>query len=887
MSPRTFWRHLLRESRGSRGRIVFFVACLAAGVASVTAVAGLSAGLEQGIRREAKTLLAADLSVRGRRPIPQEVHEAIDRIGGAERTGVREMLTLVAADAPSAGSDPPRSVLVELKSLEGLYPFYGDLELEPPGPIDGLLDATSAVVAPEILGRLQLAVGDSLKIGGASFRIAGTVLSEPDRIAGRITMGPRLFVSHAGLERAGLVRLGSRVNYKVLVRLPAERQADLEAIAEEIDAQLVADGRHRVETFTEAQPSMRRGLERTGRYLALAALLSLLIGGLGVAQTVRAWLAGRMDAIAVLKCLGYRPREVLWLYLGQTVALGLLGSLAGVALGVAVQFAATRLLADTLPVAGLELIQPWALARGLVLGIGVALLSSLPPLAAARRVPPVRVLRRDTSPLPPSRLALGGTVVTLLASCTALAAWQAGSWLRGALFTGGLLVVAVILALAAVGLTRLATRPRSHARLWLRQGLAALERPGSSTVGGIVALGVGVVALLGMFLVERALSAELAREFPRDAPTAFLIDIQPDQWPGVEALLREQQSGSIDSVPMVMARIAAVDGRRSEEIQAEIGDGPQRRGGRSGERGRAEERREAASRREGGPPGGDAREGWTLRREQRLTYLETLPADNEIIAGPAAGEASASPWSDPQAAEISVEEEFARGLGVDIGSVVTLDIQGVELDLKVTSLRRVDWGTFGINFFLVVEPGVLEAAPQSRLAAARLPRGGEQEVQDALAAAFPNVTMIRTREVLEKIATLLERLSLGVRLLGGLTVLAGLAILAGAVSAGSIRRGAEVALLKTLGMTRRQVVASFATEYALMGLVAGVIGTAGGAVLAYFVVTRGMEVTWQTEPLWLVASVGATVALAVASGLAASGGALRKRPVEVLRSVAG
>jgi len=266
-----------------------------------------------------------------------------------------------------------------------------------------------------------------------------------------------------------------------------------------------------------------------------------------------------------------------------------------------------------------------------------------------------------------------------------------------------------------------------------------------------------------------------------------------------------------------------------------------------------------------------------LRREQRLTYLEQLPKDNVILEG--------ALWRDPHLAEVSVEEEFAQGLGVSLGSVLTLDIQGVSLDLTVTSLRRVDWGTFGINFFLVVEPGVLEEAPQSRVAAARLPEGDEQQVQDALAATFPNVTMIRTREVLEKVATTLGRLALGVRLLGGLTIFAGLAILAGAVSATSIRRGAEVALLKTLGMSRRQVVASFATEYVLMGLVAGVIGTVGATVLAYFVVTRGMEVPWRVEPWWLLGSVVGTAMLAVVAGLAASGGALRKRPMEVLRSL--
>lgn len=856
MSPETFLRHLRRESRGSRGRLVFFVACLAAGVAAVVAVAGFSAGLDAGIRSEARTLLAADLDLRGRRPIPAEAKAAVDRVAGAERTDVTEMLTLVAAAPASeaeeekAAKTPARSILTELKMVDGTYPFYGELSLTPPVRLGELLDEGSTVVAPEVLSRLRLAVGDGLRIGGERFSIAGTVDREPDRITGSISMGPRIFLSAEGLERAGLVRLGSRVTYRTLVRLPADREGDLDLIAGEIGGLLAGDGRHRVETFREAQPGLRRSLSRMGNYLGLAALLSLVIGGLGVAQTVRAWLAGRMDAIAVLKCLGYRPREILWLYFGQAVVLACVGSLAGVVLGIGVQLLGVRLLAGTLPVEHFQLFQPAAWGRGLALGVGVAVLSSLPILAAARRVPPIRVLRREAEPLPPSRWALGGALLALLAGLAGLASWQAASWVRGLLFTAGLGLAALILALAARALVRLAKRPRRLTRLWLRQGLAALERPGASATGGIVALGLGVLVLLGMLLVERGLGAELAKDFPRDAPTAFLIDIQRDQWAGVESLLEEQGAGRIDSVPMVMARIAAVDGRSSEELQAEIEAG-----------------------------GGGRRERWTLRREQRLTYLDRLPEDNEVTAGEL--------WGDPDLAEVSVEQEFARELGVGVGSVLTMDIQGVELDLTITSLRRVDWGTFGINFYLMVEPGVLEDAPQSRLAAARLPAGREQRLQDTLAAAYPNVTLIRTREVLEKIAATLERLALGVRLLGVLTVLAGLAILAGAVSASSIRRGAEVALLKTLGMTRRQVVASFATEYALTGLVAGLIGAAGGNLLAWAVLTRGMEIAWRVEPLWLAGTVVATVLLAVGSGLAASVGALRRRPVEVLRSVSG
>ena len=877
MSWSTFFRHLWRESRGSRSKLVFFVACLAIGVAAVVAVAGFCEGLDRGVRAEARQLLAADLAVRGQRPIPDELKAAVDQVPGARRTDVLEMLTLVATpryeDVPAQGSSPAqeaRSQLVELKSIDGHYPFYGNLEIEPRRDLNDLLDAHSAVAAPELLAKLRVRVGDEIRIGGENFRVTGTVSSEPDRIAGAFSMGPRVFLSAAGLERAGLEQFGSRIRYRTLVALPPEHPASIDEVATQLRTHLSADRRHRIETFSEAQPSLRQGLRRMESYLGLAALLSLLIGGVGVAQTVRAWLAGRMDAIAVLKCMGYRPREVLWLYLGQAAVLGLVSSLLGIGLGVGLQVVVARVLAGVLPVEHLEFWQPWALARGLLLGLGVGILFSLPPLMSARRVPPIRVLRRDADPIPLSRVAAGLVGFVLLAGVFALAAWQSRSIDLGARFAGGVVAVTAILAATAFGMTRLAARPRRFTRLWMRQGLAALARPGASTVGATVALGLGVLVILTMFLVERRLSAQFREDVPDDAPSAFLIDIQPGQWAGVQDLLEREDALSVATAPVVMARFTSIDDTPIEELvqrlrnEGKDPDGPER-----GRRGRDRDDEEED----------EDEDRWALRREQRLAYFEELPEDNEIVKGEL--------WSKPGVNEVSVEKEYADSIGVDVGSKMLLNIQGVPLELEVTSIRTVDWGTFGINFYMVVEPGVLEDAPQYRIAAVRLPAGGEQSLQDGLAFDFPNVTMIRVRDVLERITGILSQLGLGVRLLGGLTVLAGLAILAGAVSASSLRRGSEVALLKTLGMTRRQVVAGFATEYALVGLVAGVIGSLGAGVLAWLVVTRGMELSWTFEPLKHLGAVAGTVAMAVFAGLASSSWALQRRPVEALRSAEG
>jgi len=902
----TYLRWLARDSRGARGRLVFFIACLGVGVAAVVAVAGLSASLDGGIRDRARELLAADLAVTSRRPPPPELDALLAAVGTVARADVREMATVVAA--PGRGGEPGPSRLVELKAVGPGYPFYGEVGADwatdpappaaaplpggapepevpsaggspaapegsaaPPDPVSGRpaaaavrsadpdlpspprgaeplsladrLGAHGVLAAPELLAGLGLAPGDTLLVGGEPFTVAGVLRSEPDRLSIGLAFGPRLFVSLAGLERTELVQKGSRVEHRVLVALPPAAGAGELAAATARLRESLPPG-YRVESWRQAQPSVRRGIEQVDRYLGLVALLSLLIGGVGVAQTVRAWVAGRLDAVAALKCLGMRPREVLALYLGQTVLLALAGSVAGAAAGVAVLAIVPRFFTDLVPAALVDPWQPAALGRGLGLGLAAALMFSLPPLLAVLRVPALRVLRRDAEPPPPPRAVTAALALGLAGGVFAMAALQAGSALHGLQFTAALAVTAAVLAGAALALTRAAARlPRAGGGLGWRFALAALARPGAGTVGAVVALGLGVLVVVAMALVERQLGAELSAEVPENAPTVFLIDLQPGQWTGVRRELAAAGALEIDSVPVVMARLASVDGRPVEELVAE----------RRGE--------------------GDAR--WALTREQRLTTLDELPEDNRIVDG--------ALWSLPERPEVSVEEDFARDLGIGVGSRIAFDVQGVPLELWVSSVRAVDWRTFGINFFLVVEPGVLDDAPQHRIATALLPPGSEQGLQDRIAAGYPNVTVIRLREILDRIVAVMRRIGIAVRFLGGFTVAAGAAILAGTAAAGAARRGREAALLKTLGLTRAGVAGLFATEHAAVGAVAGLLGAAGGATVAWLVLTRWMEVGASARPALLAAAIAGAALLAAAAGLAASTRALARPPIEALR----
>lgn len=834
-----------RELRGSAGRIVFFAACLAVGVAAVVAVAGLSHALDGTIRAEARRLLAADIAVSSRRPIPAQVAAAAAALDGARTVEVRELPTVVSVPT---GPDRPAgaSVLCELKAVGPGYPFYGAVEVDPGDRLDALLDDDRVVVAPELLTRLGIGIGDRLRIGGELYTIAGVVTSEPDRLGGSFAFGPRILLSPGALERSGLVGLGSRVSYRLLIGLRTGDAPEVAAAAAAVRDAIAEPEFVELETASQAQPTLRSGLARVERFLGLVALLSLLIGGIGVAQAVRAWLAGRLDAIAVLRALGVRPREVFSLYLGQTAMLALLGSAAGAVVGSFTARAVPSMIQNLLPVEVVVGWQPLAVLRGVALGVGVALLFALRPLLDAMRVPPIRVLRRDADPLPVSRAVEGLLGAVLLAGVAATAAIQSGSVLRGLQFAGGLALATLVLA-GSAGLVARATgrAPRDLGSVTLRHGLSALARPGAGTLGAIVALGLGVLTVVGMWLIQDRLSAQLETDLPAGAPTVFLVDIQPEQWSGVEAELEAAGATNLDSVQVVMGRLASVNGVPVAELAAATADD------RSGDR------------------------RWVLTREQRLTSLEVLPDDNVIVDG--------ALWSEPGRDEVSIERDFARDLGVGIGDTLVFDIQGVPVELLVSSIRTVEWESFSINFFLVVEPGVLDRAPRFRIAAARLDPAAELPLQNELAARFPNVTVLRLREVLDKVVGVLEQLGRGVRFLGAFSVLSGIAILAGSVSAGAVRRSRQVALFKTLGMTRAGVVSVFAVEYALVGLIAGVLGVVGATVLAWAVVRFGFEIQWAWRPAALLAAIAITVALSVVAGLSASARALAVRPLAVLR----
>jgi putative ABC transport system permease protein len=825
-----------RETRASWRSFVSFLACVTLGVASLAAVGTLGANLDRTLVREAKALLGGDLEVRSTRALDDATRTAIADVvaSGATETRVRELAAM--ARDPGSG----RTLLVELKAIESSYPLYGRLEVAP-RRLDDLGGAV--MVGRDLLERLGLTVGDRLALGAIELTIRGVVTREPDRPASVVSLGPRVLLSPTDLERTGLVQFGSRVRERTLLRLPEtldprEVRATLAAATSEAAVRVV--------TYDDAQPGLRRFFGQMTTYLGLVGLVSLLVGGIGVASSVTTFLRRRLAAIAVLKTLGAESRTLLAAYLLQTEFLGLAGSVAGALLGIGAQPVLVWALAGVVPF-DLDVRPDIATTgRAILMGLLVTLLSGLWPLARLSAVKPSVILRSDVETSLPRARRPWLVAAPIVVGLVALAFWQAGSLKVGAIFVGASVAALVLLAGLGRALTSVGRAARFARSPVVRQGLANLQRPGAQAGGVVVALGVGVMLLVAVALLERSLLHQMDHERRREAPSFFFIDVQADQRDRLVAVV-ERASGGVSPAltAVVRARLSAVDGVPVTRDLVEQ---------------RAQDKR------------------WYFTRDYMLTTMATPPPANVVLRGAwwSAGAANPRPL-------VSIEEEAAATLGADVGARLTFDIQGVPIDGEVTSVRRVDWQTLALNFFVIFSPGALDDAPTTYVGTARVPAGRESAVQDAVVSEFPNVTAIPVRDVLERVAAVLDHVAFAIRAVALFSIASGLTVMLGALAASRYQRLYESVILRTIGATRATVARTFAVEYGCLGAAAGLGGTLLAAVLAWIVLRFVLAVPWTFEPGALALGVTATVAMAIGVGFLATFRLLGAKPLAVLR----
>ncbi len=830
-----------RNLRAGSRHYAPIVAAIALGVGAVVAIGAAADTVRRVIARDARSLLAADVELRSTRPLSPKAEAAVNRVTarGVRATGVAELAAMA--------TTPDRTVLVEVKAVEDAYPFYGVVETEPQRALESLLAGGSvfgAVVQEALLIRLGLSVGDRFRLGDAEFVATAVLRAAPDHAVGAFSLGPRVLISRSALDHTALIRPGSRVRYRTLLALSAAAPS-AETVRDALRAELTGEP-VRVAAYTEGQPQLRRSLDRLTVYLGLVGVTALLLGGIGVAGSVRALLVERWRTLALLKCLGADSRTIVRTTLGELAALGLAGGFVGVALGAVGQ----RLLAaaaGTFTTVGWDApSSPWPYVQGLAVGSLSGVAFSLWPLASAARAPAAAVLRHEAAPLRPATRAVWLMILTGVTGAGLLAWWQVRVPVIAAWYVGGLSIAGAALTASGWLLTRAArVLPVPSSFAW-RRGVRALARPGSHTTAAILSIGLGVTAVLTVGLVEHAIRAELTEQIPRDAPSLFFIDIQPDQHEAFAALVAAR-SVPIDLVPVARSRLLEIDGR---PVGSE------------------------------GPPGTGTESRWYFTREYVVTAGSDLPRGNGLVAGRWWDALSDAERSSPL---VSVEQEAARGLGVGLGSSLVFDVSGVAIEARVASLRSVDWDTRALNFYMMFSPSTLDRAPITFLGAAQASPSEEVALQQAVVNAFPNVTAIPIGDVLASFARVVRRAANAARGVASLVAAVGFVVLAGALAASRESRLREAMLLKMIGAGRGAVARALAVEFGLLGAAAGAISAVLASVSAWAITRWMLDLPWIWAPGHVFAASALTVAGTVAVGLTSTYRLLGKQPFAVLR----
>ena len=875
-----------RETRGGRRHFVYFFICIAVGVGAVVAVSLFGSHVNRAVTKEARGLLGGDVEIRSSHPLGADGERMLRSLAnrGIETIHVSELVAMAARQEshPVFQNSPPLTQIVELKAVELAYPFYGTVRLEPAQPLDRLLHPDraacggspcfGAVVQEALLFRMRLSLGERVKIGQVTFLLTGVVRMEPDRMANAFSLGPRVIISREGLMAAELIKPGSRVRERHLLKLPDGMPS--EPVRAELRERLAAAS-VRITGYRDAQPQLKQFLEQLGRYLGLIGLTALFIGGLGVAMSIHAFIREKLKTIAILKTVGADSATIVRTYVAQALCLGLLGSLAGMVGGILLQIVLPPLLVgvfaseilDQLGVsAELSATSMWPLAKGGLLGLLATLLFTMWPLLSIREIKPAAIFRREVEVNQPEeagswwrrwglddRLKLL-TGVGLLTGLAGLSVWQAGNVKVGTLFIGGLaLAVAILFFCARLFIGWLARLPQVSS-LTLRYAVGNVARPGGQTTGILVAIGIAVTIIVTVSLVEKALLGQVGEKRPVDAPTFFFIDIQPDQTDGFVRLVARQAGFKPELTPLVRSRLYAVDGQT-----VKIEEEPEQ--DEKGEESKEERRRQ-----------------WYLSREYVLTFLDQLPKGNEIVQGRwwKSGQAFTKPL-------VSVEEEAAKALGLNIGSTVEFDIQGATVAAEVFNIRKVDWGNFSTNFYMIVSPGSLDGAPLTYVGTIHVPPQQEVPLQQAVVATFPNISAIHVGDVLDNFGRVLDRLSLAIRAIALFCLVAGGVVMAAALAATRYRRLYESVILKALGATRALIATIFAVEYLLLGLVGGTIAIGLSSALSWLVLSYIFELSWSLQPTVLLTGLVLTMILTLTVGFLSTFRILGERPLSILR----
>jgi putative ABC transport system permease protein len=828
-----------RETRAATGKFLLLVMSVALGTGALTAVTGFNASVHYTLSREARSLMAADLSLR----LPMRPSQTdLDTIASMQAQGILTTRVTETVSMASAGSRFP--VLVSIKGADlAHYPFYGKLQLDPPSTT---LDEKSVAVSEDLLLRLAVRIGDSIKVGQREFRIVARVTSEPDRMTTGFTLGPRVLFTREGLASTGIVTDISRVTERFLLKVPENR--NIETLRASL--QSTFGPRARITDYTETNPTLTRALDRSTRFLSMVSLIALIVGGLGVGATMQSHLRQKMTNIAFMKCIGGRSEHILYIYLVQAFCLGLAGSIAGSVLGAIAQSAFAHLISGYFDIS-ITLIWPWAaMAQGMVAGLLTATLFSLPPLLAIRGIRPSTLLQNTfsgesrTAQDRASLAAAGATIVGLWA----IAVWVSGSARYATIFAGSLMGGIGVMSIAGLGLLKLLRRASRLALVSqsrsLRHGIANLYRPGAHSVAILTSLAVGVMFTLSVYFVQYSLLDEIRIAAPPDAPNVFLINITDREKDGISRILASDPAilHRDPLAPSVSSTLVSVNGTPVEQLTR----------------------------------------GEATRRFSNtvfvLTWSAAVPRSTTILQGKWWNAAPGEPL-------VSVNDVAADALGIQLGHILEWNASGSSIRARVANIRRTDGTRTGVNNQFILSPGALDGLATAYYGSARAKPGSIGALQTRIFAEYPTVTVVNGADILAVIQDVMDKTSQAIRFVAAFAIFGGLVVLASSVAGTRHRRMREVAIFRTVGATRKALVRMFSAEFVVIGVAAGALGSVLATILSSVLVGQLLDSPYHFRWLPALIATAITAALTVAAGWIASYGVFRKKPLDILRNV--
>jgi len=835
-----------RELRAAGRRFGIYGGCMAIGIAVVVGLHSLREAVDEAVDLESRQLLGADLRLESRNPFGPEIRRAIEVL---EAEALLPPTRATRLGSMALAESTGRSRLVDLLAIDGPYPLYGEVWTE---PADRWSDWNAlpgqVFVDSSLLIQLDIAVGDRIRLGGNSFPIAAAVRKAPGSTGLRAEIAPRVYMQMRDLDQTDLLQEGSLAEFQRIYKLPAglaqRWQHEHKALCEV--------ERVRVHSVQSYQEDLSEAFDSLTRYLALIGLAALVLGSIGVAAGVRVFIREKLETVALLRSVGVSPREVVAVYTGLAICLGLAAGSLGVILCLPFASVLPTLLGDLLPVEIGIRIGPAAIATGLGLSVWATLLCAIGPVLDLSKVAPLRALRRDFSHQERSSAAWRwGAIGLVFVSLLVASIWQADDFERGVGFALGLIATVAVLALAATGLIELLRRhpPRVFA-YWMRQGIANLFRPRNHTLPTTIAIGFALFVVATVHGVQRNVLDQLAVDSRPDRPNFVLFDVQRDQLAAVAELLARHGAEIVDQAPLISARLGGVGGRARAQWLAD------------------EELSKSMR--------------WALQREYRLTFAEALRDSEELIEGrwwqPGEVRADDTPYP------VSVERDLAQSLGVGIGDSLRWRIQGVEIDTYVASLREVDWGRMATNFFVVFPVAALESAPQSTVLLAHLAEErARAELQRDLVGRFPNVSALDATLILRSLDAMLGQIAIAIRLLSVFTLGTGIAILVAASMAARSERARESALLRVLGASRAVLRRIALTEAIVLAALAAVVGGGLAVLAAWIVVVFVFQLPFDPPWLELLGLVGAAFGLTALFGGVGGVGRATQSPQAALR----